>query len=240
MTERQKLGTLLYLGDRLEIWLEPGQSKNFVFYQNKFWVNARTAANSELINQEYDKFCEGKLSQIIDRGIEKLRSKKIKIQLDYTDGKSTFKKDMQVSVDDYLKLIEYSKKIDYKIGAFKKEWGINQIDVKQKNFVLFFNLDLIKFDSGDHINYVVAHELAHIFHRDHGPEFNSTLEKLFPTKRNSENFFNFKIPQIANPGSGQSSNLVILLIALLVIYALWMVLSQWLAGFFVVPSSPTF
>jgi predicted metal-dependent hydrolase len=240
MSGKQKLGTLLYLGDRLEIWVEPNQSKNFVFYQNKFWVNTRTAANSELINLEYDMFCETKLSQIIEKGIERLRSRKIKIQLDYTDGKTTFKKDMVLSVDEYLKLIDYSKKIDFKIGAYKKEWGINQIDVKQKNFVLFFNLDLIKFDAGDHINYVVAHELAHIFHRDHGSEFNSTLEKLFPSKRNSENFFDFKIPQLLNPASGQSNNLIIFLIVLLLAYGVWSIVSQWFAGIFTPPVKPTF
>ena len=109
--------------------------------------------------------------------------------------------------------------------------------------MLFFNLDLIKFDNGEHINYVVAHELAHVFHRDHGKEFNETLERLFPTKRLSERFFDFKVADIISgvKNGNQSFNMVILgVILLLILFGLWNLVSQWFISFFTLPAKPTF
>jgi hypothetical protein len=244
MTTQQKLGTLLYLGKRYDIWLNPGQSRDFVLEKDRFVVSSGMATNPDLLNKVYDDFCVEKLTKIVEKGIEKLRTKKIKLQLDFTDGKNNFKKDMFLSVDEYLKLIDYSKKIEFKIGSFKKEWGINQVDVKHKNFILFFNLDLIKFDSGEHINYVVAHELAHIFHRDHGVEFNQILERLFPTKKLSERFFDFQVADLlknVTSGDNQSFNLVLLaVVCLLLLFGLWNVVSHWVISIFSGPMNPTF
>ena len=99
MAVQHKLGTLLYLGKRYDIWVDSSQSRDFVLAGDRFVINSYLAGNSELLNRAYDKFCEEKLNSIVEKGIFKLRSKKIKIQLDFTDGKNNFKKDMFLSVD---------------------------------------------------------------------------------------------------------------------------------------------
>ncbi|MEM1312198.1 MAG: M48 family metallopeptidase [Patescibacteria group bacterium] len=240
MLSKQRIGSLIYLGKRCELWLDTEQSKNFIFRNQKFWVSSRIANNSAVINKEFDKFCEIELGKIIDKAIDKLKRKKIKLALDHTDGKTTFKKVVTLAIDDYLKLIGFDKKVEYKIGNYEKEWGINQINIKQKNFVLFFNLNLIKFDSGEHIKYVVAHELAHIFHRDHGKEFNTTLEKLFPAKRSSENFFDFRLPQMFSSKTSSSGNLFLFFVIIILMYGLWLFIGGWLNSTFNSSVAPTF
>jgi len=187
------VGNVLYQGKKVEIVASPKQWAEFKMIGGKFAINERLIKNFELVEKAYNNYCEGELRKIIDKQIAKLRAKEIELELDYTDGVKNFKQKTKLSVDGYLKLYKLDPKIDYKIGKYEKEWGINAIDTFRKSFTLYFNLDLIKFDSGSHIEYVVAHELTHIFYRDHGKEFNETLQKLYPRKADSENFFNWRL-----------------------------------------------
>ena len=160
-----------------------------------------------------------------------MRTKEIDIDLNYTDGT---KKKTKVSVNSYLKLCGYEPKIEYKVGVYEKEWGINELKAGTKNFTLYFNVNLIKYDSGSHIEYVVAHELAHVFFRDHGTEFNDALFKLYPRKKESEYFFNIRLPSIfgAQDDQGLFYFVVFSLLAVAAGVWLWQSLLGWFQGFF--------
>lgn len=192
----QKIGTLLYQGKTREIWSRIDQKQGLLFAQEKFFVSVDLAKDFEKVTSAFDRFCKEKMVSIIEKGIEKYRWKTVRTQLPYTNGTKSFFQQAQLSAQEYLKLIGYSTKIDYQIGKYTKEWGINEIKTGQKSFTLYFNLDLIKYDAGDKILLVVAHEMAHIFHRDHGAEFQDVLEQMYPNKREAENFFNTGISSL--------------------------------------------
>lgn len=61
-----------------------------------------------------------------------------------------------------------------KIMQLKKRWGS-----LSKNRTLTLNLDLIKAPK-ECIEYVIIHELCHLEHYHHGPEFYQLLERLVP------------------------------------------------------------
>lgn len=228
----EKYGTVVYMGKTREIWVDEHQWSNIRYSGGKFWIHKSFARDNDGVNKIFDDFCRKKLSSIIDKGISRLRGKEIDLYLDYTDGTNNFKKNVRFSVDSYLKEIGYSSKIDYKIGNFEYEWGINEIDTGSKTFVLYFNLNLIKYDSGMHIDYVVAHELAHVFHRDHGDGFNDALEKLFPSKQQSEYFFNFGIVNLF--GVKPTTNYFLVFIGVSILsYLVWSWLVQWFGSFVV-------
>ncbi len=209
------VGTVLYQGQKIEIIANPKQWADLKWIGGKFAINQRLLNNFKLVEEAYNKHCELELGCIIDRQIAKLRGKEIEIELDYTDGSKKFKKKTKVSVNSYLKLCGYEHKIDYKIGIYEKEWGINELKIGAKKFTLYFNLNLIKFDSGSHIEYVVAHELAHIFFRDHGAGFSDSLTKLYPRKAESEYFFNWRMAVLF--GKTQDQTLFYFVITLLAI-----------------------
>ena len=189
----QVVGSILYQGKKVEIVASPKQWEDIKMMGGKLAINQRLLSDFKLVEEAYNKHCKVELGRIIDRQIARLRGKEVEIELEYTDGVKNFKKKTKVSVNSYLKLCGYEQKIDYKIGIYEREWGINELKVGAKNFTLYFNLNLIKFDSGSHIEYVVAHELAHVFFRDHGVGFNDALFKLYPRKSESEYFFNWKM-----------------------------------------------
>lgn len=215
--------------------MKAGQWSEFRFDGQKFIVNKRLGDNFNLLVKKYEDYCQSQLKGIISRGISKLRSKKISTELEYTDGKSNFLKKVNFSVNDYIKLLGYSSKLDFKIGNYEREWGINEINPKSKKFTLYFNASLIKYDSGSHIEYVVAHELTHVFHRDHGPLFQKALVNLFPKKNYSEEFFNRGISNLFGNVSVDSPALFYLIIAvgaLILVYLLFGYIATFFQGLF--------
>jgi predicted metal-dependent hydrolase len=198
--------------------------------KDRMWVSQDLAKNFDKFNHAYEKFCQQKLEKIIQREIDRLKTKTVTFKapfqkLDKT-GKVTdkFSKEVKYSVNEYLKERNFSPTLKFKIGSYEKEWGINQIDPKKKKFTLFFNQNLIKFDSGKHIRHVVAHELSHVFIRDHGPEFHRVLRQLDPTKKDSENFFQSGIRQVFKQPTSASNIWIWISLSLLFLLTLSLLL----------------
>ena len=230
----QKLGTVLYQGKKPELWLNPKQWEAWVWKSGlgRFEVSTDATKTQESLNKAFDDYCTAELKKIIDVQIAQLRQKKVDVDIPHTDGKKTFDKTLNLSVDDYLTLYQFSKKLDYKIGAYEKEWGINEINPTKKIFTLHFNLNLIKYDSGEHIKYVVAHELTHVFHRDHGPKFQQTLERIYPRKNDSENFFNWRLASMFGKQDSSFQYIVLGLVAIGGLYWIGSSFWTWLQGIF--------
>lgn len=228
--ESQKVVAVVpFYGKKVEVFANPSQWSELKYSGGKFWINKGVADENKL-NSLFDQFCDRELVKIVQRQIDSLVYKSIWVNLPYTRGQEKFTKKTKISVYEYLKLINFSQKIEFKIGSYEKEWGINEIDPKQKKFILYFNLNLIKYDNGEHIRYVVAHELAHIFCRDHGTEFNKVLENLFPSKANSEDFFSNRIRFVFG-NTTTNYTYFYLILAIFVVLILWSLLSQFLNGF---------
>jgi predicted metal-dependent hydrolase len=207
----------------------------FEFTNGKVKVGSRTGQDIDKLNQEYEKFCKLELRKIVDKQIQKLRHKKVKVKLDFIQGNKKIQKDEFLSVNDYLDRFGYSRDIKIEIGVADKEWGINSIDPKNKQFTLFFNQSLIKYDSGRHIEYVVAHELTHIFHRHHQQEFHNTLARLYTRKQDSENFFSNRISYLfkKNGTSSGISFIVLAILAAIVIISSFRYLSTFIDQLFI-------
>ena len=95
-----------------------------------------------------------------------------KILLDWKIEK--LKEILEKYLEKYTTLLE--KKIDYyKIKKLSSAWGIYH---KRENYISF-NFDLIEKEESL-IEYVVLHELCHIFHMDHQKGFWSLVEKYMP------------------------------------------------------------
>lgn len=223
MSSRPVVATVPYLGKSRKVFLNPGQWVSLKFDGNNFYCNQTLGQDFQRLTKEFNIYCRKELSKIIYRTINKLKYRPVQTSLEYTDGKKTFRKPVRFSVYQYLKKIGFSTKLDYKIGHFQKEWGINEVNPKQKKFILYFNQDLIKFDNGPHIEYVVAHELTHVFHRDHGGHFQDTLLKLFPGKKSSERFFDTGI--VSRFKISESSNQTKVVFLILIILISWIVVN---------------
>ena len=95
-----------------------------------------------------------------------------KILLDWKIEK--LKEILEKYLEKYTTLLE--TKIDYyKIKKLSSAWGIYH---KRENYISF-NFDLIEKEESL-IEYVVLHELCHIFHMDHQKGFWSLVEKYMP------------------------------------------------------------
>jgi len=235
----QLIATVPFLGKTCEVYFNPKSWSKMQFNGKYFEVNKTIGTNFDKLNIEFNSYCKNKLKNIIESQISRLRQKTVEVELIYTDGVKTFPKKIQTSVNKYLKEIGYSTIIDFEIGKYEKEWGINAINPKNKKFTLYFNQDLIKYDDGPNIEYVVAHELTHVFHRDHGEGFNTALQRLFPKKRTAEEFFKSGIAtrfRLPNLSGGKNFNLVlIVLVAAILIYFigqfLFGLIGNWFSNF---------
>jgi predicted metal-dependent hydrolase len=209
-----------FLGKKFAVYVS-SQSVPLRFNGREFFARVEILASSESLQRAFDVFAERYLRGIIDRQIAKLRTKVITTNVTYRQGDKTFTKPERVSVNSYLKKIGFSQKIHYEIGSSQKEWGINKLAKGKKQFTLFFNRDLVKYDSGEHITYVVAHELAHVFHRDHGPDFQKALKQLYTKKTRSEDFFKRGIQSVFRKQHGgdiSPGNTFVILVTLLIFY----------------------
>jgi hypothetical protein len=221
-----KIGTTLYLGLKRDILVDSAQRQDLRYSKRDgFIVSPSVASDFGDVQRVIDDFCKDQIKSYIERGIAKLRTKKIKVSIPYTDGTNTFDKDVEMSVDDYLDATGFSRKLDYEIGAYEREWGINAIDPRKKIFTLFFNLNLIKYDDGDHIQHVVAHELAHVFFRDHDSKFQDALRQLDNSSAWSQAFFNSGISRV-----GSTTSIIPLLIGIVALVLIYWVYNLVIGG----------
>lgn len=95
-----------------------------------------------------------------------------KILLDWKIEK--LKEILEKYLEKYTTLLE-TKINYYKIKKLSSAWGIYH---KRENYISF-NFDLIEKEE-PLIEYVVLHELCHIFHMDHQKDFWSLVEKYMP------------------------------------------------------------
>lgn len=227
--------TVPYMGKIRDVE-EKQQWVSLKFQSEKFFINSSLAQDFQKFVLKYEEYCQKQLAKIIQSSINKLKYKRIKVRLEYKRGQEKIFKEVRMSIQEYLKEIRFKPDIEFKIGKYEKEWGINQINPKQKKFILFFNQELIKYDSGKHIRHVVAHELAHVFVRNHGPEFHKVLAQLDPYKNQSENFFKTginKVFQIANKDNSQVFTAMLVIIILLIIgFLLYQFTINWVDNIF--------
>lgn len=186
------LGTVPYQGVRTEIVLDSKQWRSFRYRQKRFHVSAALAEDQEKLLQAYREFCKRKMRPIIERHLRRLINKKITYEITYTDGST---KRERLSAREYALKIGIDD-IVYEIGEFESEWGINQVDLKKKDFVLHFNVSLMTYGNAERIGFVVAHEVAHIFERGHDRAFEAVLSKLYSGKRKHENFWDRGVSRV--------------------------------------------
>lgn len=182
----QTIGTIKYLGKDYPIKVDQSQWVEFKFAYNEFRVNERLAKNFSKIEVHYNKFCKQQLKKVVDKYMRQLSNKTIAIPITYTNGTTKIE---YLSVNKYLQKVGY-RPCKYEIDNYAGAWGINEPVIKNKQFVLHFNLSLIKYDTGEKIGYVVAHELAHIFAGGHGRDFQAMVDKLYPGSLHYERFWN--------------------------------------------------
>jgi predicted metal-dependent hydrolase len=185
-SNHQPIFTIPYQGKRLPVYIDKSQWRSFRLVNDKeFRVTESVGRSKDRLMKEYNSFLIDKIKRIVDKYFDKLIQKTISFDIKYTDGS---KKRHRISAKEYAKMMGIER-VRYEIGSYEKEWGINQIDSKRKEFILHFNYNLLMYDKGDKIGYVVAHEVAHIFSRGHDKEFQETVEKLYSGARKYERFW---------------------------------------------------
>jgi hypothetical protein len=224
---------LPFLGQMRDVY-QSNSNDNLSFNGSEFFAGKNLLNSTTKLNQRFDDLAKKYLQKIIQKEINKLRNKVIKTPITYKQGNKTFTKEERVSINSYLKKIGFSQKISFEIGKSDKEWGINKLGKGKKEFSLFFNLNLVKYDSGEHIAYVVAHELCHVFHRNHGPEFQQTLKRLYSKKTKSESFFKYGIKNVfknsaKNQASGSGSSNLLLIVFLVGVVIFCYLVFWWLS-----------
>jgi predicted metal-dependent hydrolase len=185
-TNEQAVFTVPYEGKRLPVFVDEKQWRSFRYVnRNQFRISPTLVKNQKKFEKEYHKFLTDNIRKVVDKYFDKLLNKRISFDIPYSDGS---KRREKISAKEYAKLLGIEK-IKYEIGSYKNEWGINQLSGKNKEFILHFNLNLLIYDNGEKLGYVVAHEVAHIFVRDHNREFNEVVEKLYGNARKYERFW---------------------------------------------------
>ena len=213
-----KIGYVLYLGSKKEVWHNSKQKVDIKFFRNKVVVSALLASNPNVLSKKYDEFCIDKLNKIILKNINKLKNKKVWIELEYKNRTKIYNKLEKISASAYLRKIGYEEKIDFKVGKYQKEWGVGKIEEGKKKFVLYFDLDLIKFKDLNGISIEVAHKISHIFHKEHDSKFYQTLGELKPKKQNTVDYTNFKILDLVNGTLVGNLSLFLIFISFIVIF----------------------
>ncbi len=87
-------------------------------------------------------------------------------------AKKIFKEHLDIQYNKFTKKIPYP---DLKIRKMTSRWGVC-------NFVYYIvtlNLELIKRDT-KYLDYVIVHELSHLIHADHSPDFWELVEENMP------------------------------------------------------------
>ena len=137
-------------------------------------------SNIKILGKEIDK-------KIIESDLERIRLTDTSIYIysrDITNLKIDKKllewkvKKLKAILDEYL--VKYTKLLNrninyYQIKKLSSAWGIYH---KKENYISF-NFDLIEKDI-ESIEYVVLHELCHIFYMNHQKDFWALVEKYMP------------------------------------------------------------
>ena len=158
-------------------WIEITLEKIKVAKENK---NTLKESNIKILGKEIDK-------KIIESDLERIRltNTSIYIYSKEIDNTQIDKKllewkveKLKVILDEYLN--KYTKLLNrnidyYQIKKLSSAWGIYH---KKENYISF-NSDLIEKDI-ECIEYVVLHELCHIFYMNHQKDFWALVEKYMP------------------------------------------------------------
>ena len=158
-------------------WIETTLEKIKVAKENK---NTLKESSIKILGKEIDK-------KIIESDLERIRltDTSIYIYSKNIDNAKIEKKllewkleKLKVILDEYL--IKYTKLLNrninyYQIKKLSSAWGIYH---KKENYISF-NSDLIEKDI-ECIEYVVLHELCHIFYMNHQKDFWALVEKYMP------------------------------------------------------------
>ena len=158
-------------------WIETTLKKIKVAKENK---NTLKESSIKILGKEIDK-------KIIESDLERIRltNTSIYIYSKEIDNTQIDKKLLEWKVeklkailDEYLN--KYTKLLNinidyYQIKKLSSAWGIYH---KKENYISF-NSDLIEKDI-DCIEYVVLHELCHIFYMNHQKDFWALVEKYMP------------------------------------------------------------
>ena len=158
-------------------WIETTLKKIKVAKENK---NTLKESSIKILGKEIDK-------KIIESDLERIRltNTSIYIYSKEIDNTQIDKKllewkveKLKVILDEYLN--KYTKLLNinidyYQIKKLSSAWGIYH---KKENYISF-NSDLIEKDI-ECIEYVVLHELCHIFYMNHQKDFWALVEKYMP------------------------------------------------------------
>ena len=107
---------------------------------------------------------------IYSKNIEEIEIEKKFLEWKYNKLKEIIEK----AIEKYTKLLNTEINY-YKIKKLSSAWGIYH---RRENYISF-NIDLIEKDI-ESIDYVVLHEICHIFYMDHQKKFWTLVEKYMP------------------------------------------------------------
>ncbi len=107
---------------------------------------------------------------IYSKNIEKIEIEKKFLEWKY----NKLKEIIEEAIEKYTKLLNTEINY-YKIKKLSSAWGIYH---RRENYISF-NIDLIEKDI-ESIDYVVLHEICHIFYMDHQKKFWTLVEKYMP------------------------------------------------------------
>ena len=154
-------------------WIETTLEKIKVAKENK---NTLKESSIKILGKEIDK-------KIIESDLERIRltDTSIYIYSKEIDNKKLLEwkvEKLKAILDEYLN--KYTKLLNrnidyYQIKKLSSAWGIYH---KKENYISF-NSDLIEKDI-ECIEYVVLHELCHIFYMNHQKDFWALVEKYMP------------------------------------------------------------
>ena len=107
---------------------------------------------------------------IYSKNIEEIKIEKKFLEWKY----NKLKEIIEEAIEKYTKLLNTEINY-YKIKKLSSAWGIYH---RRENYISF-NIDLIEKDI-ESIDYVVLHEICHIFYMDHQKKFWTLVEKYMP------------------------------------------------------------
>ena len=109
------------------------------------------------------------------QGIYSKNIEEIEIEKKFLEWKyNKLKEIIEEAIEKYTKLLNTEINY-YKIKKLSSAWGIYH---RRENYISF-NIDLIEKDI-ESIDYVVLHEICHIFYMDHQKKFWTLVEKYMP------------------------------------------------------------
>ncbi|NJK70974.1 MAG: M48 family metallopeptidase [Thermales bacterium] len=172
----QQVYTTIFQGKKIPVFVDDSLFwSSLKMSSGRILIKKSLAGDIQKFTKEYNIFCKTRLEKIINKQVNKLLNKRVKVNIKYLKSDGTkFTKSERLSAKDHIKALEYNP-TKIIIDLYEKQWGINKVDNRNKNYELHFNLNLIKYGTDDQIQYVVAHEITHIFYRNHDQEFYNLL-----------------------------------------------------------------